>query len=140
MTGVENTKREFIPGLELAEGSFHESVAPILKRYMPDVEYSAALIGPGSEVLGFDDSMSTDHHWGPRVMLFLPRAVLEGKGQEIRNLLGEKLPHVFKGYSTNWTEPDPDDRGTQDLELLHDGPVDHKIEMFTLRGVFLPMC
>jgi len=32
---------------------------------------AAGIIGSGSEVLGFDDEMSSDHHWGPRTMLFL---------------------------------------------------------------------
>jgi hypothetical protein len=33
--------------------------------------HAAALLDSGSEVLGFDDAMSTDHHWGPRVLLLL---------------------------------------------------------------------
>ena len=34
---------------------YEEAVAPILDSHLPDLEYSAALIGSGSEVLGFDD-------------------------------------------------------------------------------------
>ena len=55
---------EFIPGLELAKLFFHEAVEPVLDSDFPALKYSAALIGPGSEVLGFDTSMSRDHHWG----------------------------------------------------------------------------
>jgi hypothetical protein len=29
------------------------------------------LLGNGSEVLGFDTELSTDHDWSPRVVLFL---------------------------------------------------------------------
>ena len=136
MTAERNNKPVFIPGLELARGFYQEAVAPILERHAPDVEYSAALIGPGSEVLGFDDSMSADHHWGPRVMIFLRRAVLKARGQEIRDLLGKNLPHTFRGYSTNWTEPDPNDKGVQRLGNVAEGLVNHRIEMFTINGFF----
>lgn len=131
-----DTKPRFVPGLELAEGFFREAVSPILERHLPDVEYSAALIGSGSEVLGFDDSMSTDHHWGPRVMLFLRQAVLDAREREIRDLLGANLPNAFRGYPTNWTEPDPNDNGTQRLANVTEGPINHRVEMFTINGFF----
>ena len=62
---------DFIPGLRLSAEFFREAVAPILAAEYQGVPYSAALIGSGSEVFGFDTEMSSDHHWGPRVMLFL---------------------------------------------------------------------
>ena len=136
MAAARDTNSTFVPGLELAEGFFWEAVSPILERHVPDVEYSAALIGPGSEVLGFDDSMSTDHHWGPRVMLFLHQPVLEARGQEISDLLGANLPSVFRGYSTNWTEPDPKDNGTQGLRDVAEGPINHRVETYTVNGFF----
>jgi hypothetical protein len=40
----------------------------------PGLPYSATLLGPGSEVLGFGDEMSRDHNWEPRVLLFLQDA------------------------------------------------------------------
>ena len=61
---------DFLPGLELNRIFYIEAVKPILDREFPALQYSAALIGGGSEVLGFDTEMSSDHHWGPRVMLF----------------------------------------------------------------------
>ena len=61
----------FVPGLKLAEGFFHQEVKPILESHFQVLQYSAALIGSGSEVLEFDTEISVDHHWGPRVMLFL---------------------------------------------------------------------
>ena len=45
---------EFIPGIELCGGFYHEVVAPILHAHYPQLPHAAALIGPGSEVLGFD--------------------------------------------------------------------------------------
>ena len=35
------------------------------------MRYAAALLGPGSEVAGFDTQRSTDHDWGPRLQVFL---------------------------------------------------------------------
>jgi hypothetical protein len=64
---------DFVKGLELSEQFYIEIVAPILKTHFPDVPYSAALIGWGSEVLGFDDDVSTDHNWGLRFQIFLSK-------------------------------------------------------------------
>ena len=60
----------FVPGLKLA-ASFHaEAVGPRLVT----VTHSAALIGPGSHVLGYDEVRSTDHYWGPRLQVFVEEA------------------------------------------------------------------
>ena len=61
----------FIKGLKLSELFFNEAVQPILSTHFPQLELSAGRLDFGSEVLGFDTPMSRDHHWGPRVMLFL---------------------------------------------------------------------
>src|SRR5688500_19140241 len=62
---------DFIPGLQLSEVLYRESVAPVLAREFPGLVHSAARIGTGSDVLGFDTDRSTDHEWGPRLLLFL---------------------------------------------------------------------
>jgi hypothetical protein len=59
----------FVRGLDLCELFYKEAVKPILAQSFPDLVYSAALIGLGSEVLGFDTPQSMDHDWGPRLML-----------------------------------------------------------------------
>jgi hypothetical protein len=61
----------FIPGLELNRLFFEEVVRPLIAAQFPDLAYSAALIGYGSDVLGYDTVLSTDHEWGPRLLLFL---------------------------------------------------------------------
>ena len=63
----------FIPGLELAGAFYREAVGPLVG----DVPHSAALIGTGSDVLGFDTARSTDHGWGPRVQVFVDAADVE---------------------------------------------------------------
>lgn len=62
---------KFIPGLKLCELFYQKQVRPILNEEFPNLRYSAAVIGWGSEVLEFDTAISRDHHWGPRVLLFL---------------------------------------------------------------------
>jgi len=91
---------EFIPGLELSRLYYEEAVRPILDRHYPGLPHSAGLIGPGSEVLGFDTQMSADHHWGPRALLFLSEADHARLAGELRATLGNELPFVFRGFST----------------------------------------
>jgi hypothetical protein len=86
---------EFIPGLELSRLLYAEVVRPVLDSACPGLRYSAALIGPGSEVLGFDSARSTDHDWGPRLQVFLAGDGLAG---EITELLGQRLPETFRGW------------------------------------------
>jgi hypothetical protein len=52
-----------------------------------EVPHSAALLGRGSEVLGFDDEMSADHNCEARVLLF----VRDGAG------LAPEVPERFEG-------------------------------------------
>jgi hypothetical protein len=68
---MQTSETSFISGLDLSEAFYHEAVEPIIRQEFPSLSYAAALIGTGSEVLGLDTEMSTDHHWGPRVMLFV---------------------------------------------------------------------
>ncbi|GHO62603.1 hypothetical protein KSC_014950 [Ktedonobacter sp. SOSP1-52] len=60
----------FIPGVELSRRFYEEIVHPLLVEAYPELAYAAALIGPGSEVLGFDSEMSMDHDWGPRLFIY----------------------------------------------------------------------
>ncbi len=132
----EDPKPHFIPGLMLAQSFFNELVEPIIDSHLPQLKYSAALIGTGSEVLGFDTEMSTDHGWGPRVMLFLRPGDLEQNRETISKLLREKLPPTFRGYSTSFTPPDPEDNGVQHLTLGKPGSINHRVELFTISDYF----
>ena len=88
---------EFIPGLELSRRFYQEAVRPILDARFPGLLYAAARIGRGSEVLGFDTPMSTDHDWGPAVSIFL-RDEDADLVERIDAALGEGLPATFAGY------------------------------------------
>ncbi len=125
---------EFIPGLTLCGEFYREAVRPILDNVFPALAYSAALIGSGSEVLGFDDAMSTDHHWGPRVQLFVGEDDYQRVADPIHTALANHLPYTFRGYSTNFSEPDPEDNGTQLPVLVESGPINHRVSVSTVRG------
>ncbi len=128
---------DFIPGLQLSEDFFHEAVAPLLAADFRGVPYSAALLGSGSEVLGFDTEMSSDHHWGPRVMLFVREADYARWHEAMHRSLSQQLPRIFRGYPTNFTAPDPEDSGTQLLEAKESGPLNHRVDILTLHGFWL---
>lgn len=124
----------FIPGLDLAEGFVQDLVEPVLHEAFPDLRYTAAIIGSGSEVLGFDTPMSTDHHWGPRVMLFLEPGVFTKAAPAISDRLRSTLPPTYRGYSTHFSEPLAEENGTQLLAEGTAGNIRHRVECDTLRG------
>ena len=126
----------FVPGLELSRRFYWEAVRPALDRSLPALPHSAALLGPGSETLGFDDEMSTDHGWGPRLQLFLHPQDRETLAGRIEHTLRHELPHRFLGYPTNFTAPDPTDGGTQLMQATESGPVNHLVETLTISGFF----
>jgi hypothetical protein len=90
-------ERSFIPGLDISERFFFEAIAPVLDSKLPHLRYSCGLIGPGSDVLGFDDKISSDHDWAPRAILFLGEADLHRTGQQIAAILSDALPKEFLG-------------------------------------------
>ena len=89
----------------------------------------------GSEVLGFDTPVSCDHHWGPRALLFLGEADHSRHAESVHEALRQRLPHTFLGWPTNFARsPDPHDHGVQLLSPTTSGPVNHRVELLTIRG------
>ena len=79
----------FVPGLELCRNFYEEVVAPAV-----GAPHGAALLGPGSDVLGYDTERSTDHDWGPRCQVFVPAADLD----EVRSRVLTTLPEAYQGW------------------------------------------
>jgi hypothetical protein len=124
----------FIPGLKLAELFYREAVRPILAQAHPDLSYSAALIGSGSEVQGYDTPRSMDHHWGPRLQLFIEDDRHGSDAPSILSVLSERLPPEVHGIPTNFGQPD--EHGVRLLQPVESGPVQHMIEVTTIRRFF----
>jgi Domain of unknown function (DUF4037) len=103
---VTRVTRDFLPGLCLAREFYDEVVAPLLATALLDVPYSAALIGYGSEVQGFDTVRSTDHAWGPRVQVFLGGEDFRAHAHRLDAVLDQRLPAEFRGYPVRFPFPD----------------------------------
>jgi len=130
-----SSNTNFIPGLELSEEFYVEAVEPIIRAHFPQLSYAAALIGSGSEVLGFDNEISTDHHWGPRVMLFLNEVDMPIFSESIKTVLSKQLPHRFRGYPTSYLASDAADDAAHAIQILdynNEGPVNHRVSIETL--------
>ncbi|WP_169747977.1 DUF4037 domain-containing protein [Pseudonocardia acaciae] len=113
---------EFVPGLRLARGYHGEVVRPLLERCFPGLRHTAALIGPGSEVLGFDGERSTDHDWGARLQIFLTDEDARRAG-EVDAMLTRRLPASWRGHPTAFAR-------------TRDPRVRHRVECTTL-GAYL---
>ncbi len=127
---------DFIPGLELSRLFYLEAVKPILDADFPELRYGAALTGSGSEILGFDTEMSSDHYWGLRLMLFLAENDFAEYRDAVHETLRRKLPYKFRGFSTNFFLYSDADNTLVPSEI-DSGLVNHRVEIFTTRGFFL---
>ena len=89
---------EHVTGIELSRGFYTDVVGPLLG----DVRHSAARLGAGSEVLGFDTERSTDHGWGPRLQVFVDASEVP----RVRELIESGLPPEYGGWPTRfgWDE------------------------------------
>jgi hypothetical protein len=84
----------FVPAAELNRGFYADVVAPIVEPW----HHSAAFIGFGSQVLGYDDERSTDHGWGLRVTIFVNAADLDAA----RNAVDAGLPGEYAGWPVSY--------------------------------------
>jgi hypothetical protein len=101
----------FEPSLELNAAFYAEIVEPMIR----PVPHAAALLGWGSDVLGYDTARSTDHGWGPRLQLF----VADGAVADVRAAIEERLPELFHGWPVRYSFGDDD-------------PAVHRVDVTTL--------
>ena len=78
-------------------------LVPLLMQKHPDLvdRLAIGVHGTGSDVLGLDDSISRDHHWGPRaaVLLHDEDASL---AEPVRQTLAEACPREFEGHPVRY--------------------------------------
>src|SRR5258708_5093606 len=86
-----------ISGIELSRRFYDELVRPWLAGAFPDLRHAAALLGAGSELLGFDDEMSRDHDWGPRLQIFVSENDFAGQAYAIVAAFADIAPQTFLG-------------------------------------------
>jgi hypothetical protein len=123
----------FTPGLQLSERFYQESVKPILDGRLPDLVYSAGLMGQGSDVLGFDTAQSMDHDWGPRLLLFLAEANFAGQKAQIGQLLAAELPRYVHGYPIDMVHVNGDVLDQRDGPPQ---PAQHGVQIVNVRSYF----
>jgi len=131
ITHLQKEMPTFIPGITLSRDFYISEVCPLLDIHFPHLPHAAGLLGTGSDVLGFDDPISTDHNWGPTVLIFLTDDDFHLK-QEINQILRRELPYEFCGYPVN-VEEVPDEPGTVIMKPISTGPVNHRIFLTTVR-------
>jgi hypothetical protein len=81
---------DFVSGRVLSSAFYAEVVGPLLGHR----RHSAGLLGSGSDVLGFDTAVFTDHGWGPRMHVFVAASEVDG----VRRVLDAGLPEQFRGW------------------------------------------
>ena len=76
-------------GLELCEKFFQKVGYPALKTQFPELlpKMTVGLVGQGSECLGFDDTYSQDHDWGPSFAMWLPKELYNTYHKPLEHLL-----------------------------------------------------
>lgn len=85
-------------GMELSKAYFEEYGRELIEKQFSEYkQYAAAgLVGEGSECLGFDDEFSRDHDFGPGFCVWLPEAIYEQVGEQMRQAY-ERLPKTYMG-------------------------------------------
>jgi len=86
-------------GLVISQEFIRSILLPLLKAELQE-DYdriAVAVVGTGSDVLGLDDEISRDHHWGPRANVMFPRAETSQLQPKIENALGN-VPAKFGQY------------------------------------------
>lgn len=80
---------EFVPGASLSRAFYDDVLASVV-----GVPHAAALLGTGSDVLGYDTARSTDHDWGPRGVIFVAEGAIAG----VKRAVAAALPEKFRGW------------------------------------------
>lgn len=88
---------EFLPGLGLSRRLYTDAVRPLLEEATPGVPHSAARLGSGSDVLGYDTPRTVGPAQGLRLQLFLRRHDVHRHTGRIRHVLAAHLPRTFHG-------------------------------------------
>ena len=95
-------------GLALCRRYYEEFGRPMLREQFPEVlpHLACGLTGSGSECLGFDDDLSTDHDFEPGFCIFLPGEDLVSRRTEfLLERAYAKLPKEYMGCSRAMIRP-----------------------------------
>jgi len=122
---------KFLKGLDLCESFFNECALPIIRRHHPDLQFSAGLMTAGSQILGYDDIVSTDHGWGPGFMLFLNERDMRLR-DELLDIFVKNLSLDHEWFRAHYSSPD---NGLRYAEFMASGHVASGIWICTIDEV-----
>lgn len=93
-------------GLELSRLYYEQAGRDALTQAFPSLfpRMAIGLAGEGSECLGFDDSLSRDHDWGPGFCIWLREDDYQRFGQDVQALYNQ-LPGAFAGFPRREDHP-----------------------------------
>ncbi len=95
-------------GIELSRKYYEEYGLPAIREQFPETErfIAAGMIGAGSECLGYDDGISSDHDYEPGFCIFLPgEDVVDRRTAFLMERMYSKLPKEFMGYKRSLVQP-----------------------------------
>lgn len=118
-------------GIELSSLFYRDVVRPWLDKAFPDLRHDAGIFGYGSELLGFDDDMSRDHNWGPRVQIVVTGDDFATHAAAIVDGFDAVKPPAFLGEPIGYrSRPHPPVAADDAL-----GRPGHGVEVFTAKGI-----
>lgn len=109
-----------ITGLELCRGYYEEYGRPMIAERFPEYEHVIAvgLVGKGSDCFGFDDTLSADHDFGPRFVMWVTKEVYGQIGEALQAAY-EELPASYRGVERTETFHGRDRAGVMIIEEFY---------------------
>lgn len=109
-----------ITGLELCRGYYEEYGRPMIAEKFPAYEQVIAvgLVGKGSDCFGFDDTLSADHDFGPRFVMWVTKEVYGEIGEALQAAY-EELPSSYRGIERTETFHGRDRAGVMVIEEFY---------------------
>lgn len=119
----------FLAGRALARTMYEDAVQPLMRVHALGLPYGAALVGPGSDVLGYDTERSMDHDWGPRLTLFLSEQDLAAWSGRLDEMFLRELPPTVAGFPTRFREFADDPGVVQMATRDEDAALSHRVRI-----------
>ncbi len=114
--------KEQVRGLALCREYYECYARPMLEKQFPDDvdKITVGLVGEGSDCFGYDDEVSVDHDWGPRLCFWVSEPVYERIAVALQEAY-ESLPGTYKGYVYKPSVMATDRHGVMSTEAFYRG-------------------
>ncbi len=108
----ESGKEPMISGLKLSELFYNQHGRKMIEEQFPEYvsKIAVGLAGEGSDCFGYDDTLSTDHDWGPGFCMWITDETFDKIGEQLQKAY-DALPDTFMGYKVKETKQGSGRRG-----------------------------